>query len=395
MPFNGIVAELVADLMSSRRHQAVRIYTARSCALVLLGICLAAASNGQNIPKTPIGLAWQIKGSWHVDGQKQPVESGDAIIPGALLRPGLESTAHSITILLPDGQRVLYECFLDSDCARGFRIPMLYRKPDPSAVEMLWRIHAALMKEGQGQKSVTVPTRQMPLPRDEDVTVLNEQNLAEVFGLVGALPDGSYRYTLRAIGRVNARPIQKVFEKDKASIALEMPSPGLYDIQITDRLNTPRIDLVIAAVTPGNPDIDASFRDAKALLEDWNREFQGWPIHDFQRAYLEALMLHIDPQVPPVLSARMDRNTRASVVQEPVFVPRPGRLRGDTPVVLRCGTPAAAIHFTVDGSQPLMSSPVYSAPIMVKGTALTIKAFATARGKDQSAVVTGVFIIGD
>ncbi len=370
----------------------VRIFTARGWAHVLLGICLAAASSGQSIPKTPIGLAWQVKGLWHVDGQTQAVESGDAIIPGSLLRPALKSTGHSITILLPDGQRVLYECFLDSDCERGFRIPTLYRKPDPLAVEMLWRIHAALMKEGQ--KPVTNPTRQMP-PRDEAVTVLDEHNLAEVFGLVGALPDGSYRYMLRAIGRVNARPIQEVFEKNKASIALKMPSPGLYDIQITDRLNTPRIDLVIAAVTPGNRNIDASFRDAKALLEVWNREFQGWPIHDFQRAYLEALMLHINPQAPSVLSARIDRNSRASVVQEPVFMPRPGRLRGDTPVVLRCGTPAAAIHFTVDGSQPLMSSPVYRAPIMVKGTALTIKAFATAKGKDQSAVVTGIFIIGD
>jgi uncharacterized protein len=107
------------------------------------------------------------------------------------------------------------------------------------------------------------------------------------------------------------------------------------------------------------------------------------------------LMLHINAQVPPVQTARMDRNKRANVVEEPVFLPRPGRLRGDSSVVLRCGTPAAAIHFTVDGSQPLMSSPVYSAPIMVKGTALTIKAFATASGKDQSAVVTGVFIVGD
>ena len=393
MPFNELVAELAANSIGARRHQAVRISTARGWTLVLLGICLAAASSGQSISKAPIGLAWQVKGLWHVDGQTQPVESGDAIIAGSLLRPVLEPAGHSITILLPDGQRVLYECFFDSDCARGFRIPMLYRKPDPGAVEMLWRIHAALMKEGQ--KSVTMPTSQMPLPRDEAVTVLGEHNLAEVFGLVAALPDGSYRYRLSAIGRVNARPIQKEFEKNKASIALEMPSPGLYNVQITDRLNTPRIDLVVAAVPPGNRDIAASFREAKALLEDWNREFQGWPIHDFQRAYLEALMLHINAQLPPVQSVRADRNKRANVVQEPVFLPRPGRLRGDSPVVLHCDTPAAVIHFTVDGSQPLMSSPVYSAPIMVTGTALTIKAFATTGGKDQSAVVTGIFIVGD
>jgi hypothetical protein len=32
---------------------------------------------------------------------------------------------------------------------------------------------------------------------------------------------------------------------------------------------------------------------------------------------------------------------------------------------------------------------------MVKGTALTIKAFAIAKGNAQSAVVTGIFRVGD
>jgi hypothetical protein len=53
------------------------------------------------------------------------------------------------------------------------------------------------------------------------------------------------------------------------------------------------------------------------------------------------------------------------------------------------------MHYTVDGSQPLDSSAVYTAPVMVKGTALTIKAFASAPGNKDSAVVTGIFRIGD
>jgi hypothetical protein len=36
---------------------------------------------------------------------------------------------------------------------------------------------------------------------------------------------------------------------------------------------------------------------------------------------------------------------------------------------------------------------VYRAPIMVKGTELTIKAFASAAGSRDSAVVTGIFRI--
>jgi hypothetical protein len=54
-------------------------------------------------------------------------------------------------------------------------------------------------------------------------------------------------------------------------------------------------------------------------------------------------------------------------------------------VRLRCDTPGAVIRYTFDGSQPLASSPVYKAPISVRGTGLTIKAFASATGKKDSA----------
>jgi chitinase len=81
------------------------------------------------------------------------------------------------------------------------------------------------------------------------------------------------------------------------------------------------------------------------------------------------------------------------VAREPKFSPEPGVFAGDTEVTLRCATPGAVIHYTFDGSQPVASSPVYAAPISVKGTELTIKAFASAPGKKDSAVVTGIYRI--
>jgi hypothetical protein len=142
--------------------------------------------------------------------------------------------------------------------------------------------------------------------------------------------------------------------------------------------------------------VRASFHDAQALFKDWNDDFQGWPIHDFQRAYLEALILGINPQMPRALwTPAKVKASGPGLVAEPVFTPKPGLLRDDTAVMLRCATPGATIHFTIDNSQPFASSPVYSAPIIVKGTALTIKAFATANGKKQSSVVTGIFRIGE
>jgi hypothetical protein len=83
------------------------------------------------------------------------------------------------------------------------------------------------------------------------------------------------------------------------------------------------------------------------------------------------------------------------VAGEPRLFPDPGVFANDTVVTLRCDTPGAVIHYTFDGSQPVASSPVYVAPISVKGTELTIKAFASVPGSKDSAVVTGIYRIRD
>jgi hypothetical protein len=82
-----------------------------------------------------------------------------------------------------------------------------------------------------------------------------------------------------------------------------------------------------------------------------------------------------------------------NVAGEPRFSPQPGVFSGDMEVTLRCETPGAIIHYTFDGSQPVAASPVYGAPISVKGTELTIKAFASVPGGKDSAVVTGIYRI--
>jgi len=128
-------------------------------------------------------------------------------------------------------------------------------------------------------------------------------------------------------------------------------------------------------------------------MEDWNDDYAGWPIHEFQRAYLEALVFHLKRPSRNALPVTESSARRDGVASEPEFLPQPGVFPGDTRVTLRCSTPGAVMHYTVDSSQPLSSSPVYEAPIIVKGTELTIKAFAAAPGKKDSAVVTGIFRI--
>lgn len=235
------------------------------------------------------------------------------------------------------------------------------------------------------------------LPRDEAVAILDSKNRVSIAGLASALPNGHYTYDLRGLDHTDQRQSQLVIEKNGPSITLALPSSGLFDLTLADNLNRPRIDLLVAATDEKRgAHFLKSFSDAKALLEDWNGDYQGWPIHDFLRAYLESLVLGIPPsnaRKQPL--ATVDERKSPGVTAEPAFSPQPGVFGGDTAVRLRSDTPGATIHFTVDGSQPFRSSPVYSAPIMVKGTALTIKAFAIAADKKDSAVVTGIFRIGN
>ncbi len=85
----------------------------------------------------------------------------------------------------------------------------------------------------------------------------------------------------------------------------------------------------------------------------------------------------------------------SAIAAEPHFEPAPGKFEKDTSVQLVSETPGAVIHFTMDGSQPTLQSPVCHAPIEVVGTALTIKAFATATGMKDSPVVTGNYHVRD
>jgi hypothetical protein len=172
--------------------------------------------------------------------------------PASLLQPDETAADHSITILLPDGQRILYECFTVANCARGFRLPSFIRKPDSFALDMLARIGANL-------------ARNQDTPSSEHRTVA----------------PGNHDYSPQ---------FRLTLEKTAPSVEFALPAPGLYDITITDALNTPRINLFLAAIHPSQSADFQSFPQARATMEKWNADSAGWPIDDFLRAYLASLV---------------------------------------------------------------------------------------------------------
>ncbi len=376
-----------------------------SVLLCLSSLLLPAPSlRAQEAKESPAGLAWNVQGLWQAEGKGAPVLTGDPVQPGSLLQPSNGTANHSIIILLPDGQRILYECFTAQDCARGFRVPWLFRAPEPFAVDMLERIRTVLVP---GNHAFSASIQPVPRwPRDEVVAELDPGNRVHVAGLAAKLPNGRYTYDLQPLDPAHPRQSHLVLEKTAPSIALALPSAGLFVVTIADDQNTPRIDLFVAAAGPAQAaSLQKSFHEANALLKQWNGDYYGWPIHDFQWAYLQSLMLGAKPlttglpvQIPPVELTASGQSAAAQMhppgaTGEPTFLPKAGFLPGDTAVTLQCDTPGATIHYTVDSSQPAASSPVYRAPIMVKGTELTIKAFASAARKKDSAVVTGIFRI--
>jgi beta-glucanase (GH16 family) len=73
----------------------------------------------------------------------------------------------------------------------------------------------------------------------------------------------------------------------------------------------------------------------------------------------------------------------------PAFTTTPA-LNGAVVVTLSSATPRATIHYTVDGSAPTTSSPIYEAPFLVASN-LTVNAFAAAPSSSSSAVASRTF----
>lgn len=365
------------------------------CAVLFASVSIrpvrAADSSGPVANHNVQGIAWDVKGAWQVEGRNERLLTGDAISPGVLLVAGDGEPGQSITVLLPDGQEAVYQCFTAKDCARGFRVPMLFHAPDPFVAAMLARIRTVLVQ--QRDQASAKPAGEPHIARDEAVAVLGPGNRIEIGGLAANLSNGEYSGDLRPLEGRYPEQSAVPLVKSGRTIGMTAPGPGLYLLTIVDAMKWPRIEFMIAVVPAQGSDVVKDFKKEHALLAEWKENYFGWPTHDFQRAYLESLMQGIQPE--PGRSGQMGRSdaSRPGITPEPTFTPRPGFVAGDLVITLECASPGAVIHYTEGGSQPMEDSPVYRAPIVMKTVPITIKAFAESPGKKDSAVVTGNFRI--
>jgi hypothetical protein len=360
--------------------------------LPIIPMVFATLLTAQSTPQKALGIAWGVRGAWKAGEASVPIRTGNAVSPGSLLQPSSSAGDHSINILLPDGQQIFYQCFTSKDCAHGFRVPALFRPPEPFTAEMLGRIRAVLAQ--QQRQGAAMQASESHIARDEVVVVPGPGNRIEVGGLATALSNGEYSGDLRTFDARYPEQSGIPLQKAGRTIALIAPGPGLFVLTIVDSMKRPRIEFMIAVVSSAQGGrITEEFNKAHELLTQWREEFFGWPMHDFQRAYLQSLMLDIRPNTGGEREMASTDPPPVSVTAEPIFSPRPGVFAGDISVALECATPGAVIHYSIDNSQPLENSAVYRAPIVVKGVPLRVKAYAESQGKKDSPVVTGVFLV--
>ncbi len=295
------------------------------CLLCALPMLAAERPRDPNPVAHPEGLVWKVLGDWRVNGTGRPIHVGDAVNPGTLVEPVTLGSPHSTTLLLPDGQRLLFECFTVEDCARGFRIPALVETPSPFEVDMLDRMRHVLAQQarqsaGRSSQTLLQPLSQTPSQlatgqspgqspmqpaaikfppatparQDEAVVVLKEQGLTgqktiTIGGAFSTLENGAFTYTMRRVDANPSMSSSRPLVKDGPTCTIPVPQPGLYEIAVADAQHVARINLFVAAIQPAQEKAFASYPMAVKTLAQWNDRFAGWPAHDLLRAYLQSL----------------------------------------------------------------------------------------------------------
>ncbi len=92
-----------------------------------------------------------------------------------------------------------------------------------------------------------------------------------------------------------------------------------------------------------------------------------------------------------ILIAIVRSTVRPSAASAPTLSPDAGTYPAVQTVAILDSAPDAVIHYTIDGSQPNPSSPVYSAPFTGLPNGTRVRAIATARDRTPSPEISGTY----
>jgi hypothetical protein len=235
------------------------------------------------------GMVWEKHGDWHLNGSPNALRLGEAIPPGGLLTADVEDPAHSIVILLPDGQRMLCECYEARTCSQGFRVPAITPQPQPAVWEMFVAVrNVLLLRPATAETAFPTPAgRESMAVNSEMVAALGPQGEISIAPALRVLPSGQYglRVSATAATAASVQPLNWSAAQKVAQV--RVGGPGLYRIRVSDQAYVPRFDIEVLATSPASLAAETDgLKTARETILKWTHE--GWPLHGFLRVYLES-----------------------------------------------------------------------------------------------------------
>lgn len=254
------------------------------------------ADSLEKVPPAFAGIVWERRGDWHLNGSGTRLRLGDAVAPGSLLTAGGSKAAQSTVILLPDGQRLLCECYDAKACSQGFRIPAIAPSPSPAVWRMFVGVQKVLQARPAADDAVFVaPAGHAALAAHvEIVSAVSPPGEISIASALRVLPAGRYVLALtndskRGSGAndLGKQPLDWAAADGTARVHL--PGPGVYRVRVSDTTLEPRIEIEVLATMPGSfAEESAGLKHARQTIQEWSHTHEGWPLHDFLRAYLQS-----------------------------------------------------------------------------------------------------------
>jgi hypothetical protein len=278
---------LLAKLKGVRR--ATFLLAILSAALVYGPSIATLAENRAPDPEFS-GMVWERHGDWHLNGSSAMLRLGEAIPPGGLLTAGAGTGAHSIGVLLPDGQRMLCECYDAQSCSQGFRVPAITPRPDPVVWSMFEAVrNVLLLRSATAEVAYPVTAGRAAMAANvEMVAAVTPQGEISIAPALRVLPSGEYSLTVTNSGQPAA--VQTLNWSAGQKLAqVRVGAPGLYRIRVSDQTNVPRIEVEVLATAPDSLATEAArLKQLRETIMQWNHAHGGWDLHTFLRVYLES-----------------------------------------------------------------------------------------------------------
>jgi hypothetical protein len=239
------------------------------------------------------GMVWEKRGDWHLNGSSSALRLGEAIPPGGLVTAGAEGPAHSLVILLPDGRRMLCECYEAKLCAQGFRVPAITPQPQPAVWEMFVAVRNVLLLRPAAAETAfpTLAGRESMAVNSEMVAAVSPQGEISIAPALRVLPSGQYTLRVSSDAQATAATPPAVqsldWSAEQKGAQVRVGGPGLYRIRVSDQTYVQRFDIEVLATPPASLATEtAGLTMVRETTLKWTHE--GWPLHDFLRVYLES-----------------------------------------------------------------------------------------------------------